>query len=249
MLRCVLVDDDLNGLEYLRLLCERLPDVEVVKCYNDPRRFLLEQAGLDHDLLLLDIDMPGMDGLELARLQQGRPVIFTTGHERYAADAFDVNALDFIRKPIARERLEVALSKAREHLQRQQQPQRSGMLTVTTDRGRTMVRTTDIRWTTTPDQEKRDKLIHLADGTVLRVKNITMEQLLELLPSTAFARINRSDIVALEAVHLVTDDTVHLKTSTPGSEAVRRHLGQAFSTHFLHGLARWTAYDSPSDRR
>lgn len=231
MLRCVLLDDDLNGLEYLRLLCDRIGGVTVLRCFNDPQRFLAEENMLEYDVLLLDIDMPGLDGLQVAERLQGKPVIFTTAHERFAADAFDREALDFIRKPIARERLERALVKARERKERSVVA--SGTITVMTDRGRTVVRVADIRWITTPDQEKRDKLMHLGTGLVLRLKNISLDQLITQLPATGFARPNRSDIVAIRAVQLTTQDVVRLKPATPGAEVVERAVGAAYRGSFL----------------
>lgn len=230
MLRCVLLDDDLNGLEYLRLLCGRIGGTVVVRCFNDPQRFLAEEPTIDYDVALLDIDMPGLNGLQVAERLPGRSVIFTTAHDRFAADAFDQEALDFIRKPITRERLERGLVKAREHKERQF---RSGStLSVMTDRGRTVVRASDIRWITTPDQEKRDKLMHLVSGMVLRLKTISLDQLLELLPPQAFARPNRSDIIALAAVHLVTGDHVQLRPAMDGT-VVKRPIGAAYREAFL----------------
>lgn len=231
MLRCILLDDDLNGLEYLRLLCSRIDGVEVVKCYNEPQRFLNEEAGLDYDVALLDIDMPGVDGLHVAERIDGKQVIFTTAHERFAADAFDRAALDFIRKPIIRERLEQALTRARE--QKANRTVAAGTLTIMTDRGRTVVRVTDIRWITTPEQEKRDKLMHLTTGLTLRLKTVSLDQLLSMLPPRRFARPNRSDIVALDAVEITTHESVRLKTSLRGGTAETRPLGASYRDAFL----------------
>ncbi len=231
MLRCILLDDDLNGLEYLRLLCDRIGGVQVVRCFNDPLRFLQEEPTLSYDVALLDIDMPGLNGLQVAQRLKDRPVIFTTAHERFAADAFDQEAIDFIRKPITRERLERGLDKTREHLAHQTRS--AGTITVMTDRGRTLVRTSDIRWITTPDQEKRDKLMYLNNGLVLRLKTISLDQLLALLPAHGFARPNRSDIVALSAVQLIAGDLVHLPHDPTDGTEVKRPLGAAYREAFL----------------
>jgi DNA-binding LytR/AlgR family response regulator len=175
--------------------------------------------------------MPGLNGLQVAQLLPGRSIIFTTAHDRFAADAFDLSAVDFIRKPISRERLERGLEKARER--QQQRTAGGGMVQLMTDRGRTLVRWSEVLWVTTPEQEKRDKLLHLADGTVLRLKNSSLDQLLALFPEGAFARVNRSDIVALARVHLVADDVVQLRTSGAGKEPVRIQLGAAYKEAFL----------------
>ncbi|MES1226066.1 MAG: response regulator, partial [Bacteroidota bacterium] len=111
-LKCLLLDDELPGLTYLKILCEQIPTLEVVKTFNSPENLLLSLPDLDYDLCIMDIEMPGMDGLQLANLLRGKPVIFTTGYKEYAAEAFDLDAVDYVRKPIKKERLEQAVEKA-----------------------------------------------------------------------------------------------------------------------------------------
>jgi len=111
-LKCLLLDDELTGLSYLKMLCEQIPELEVVKAFNSPLKFFTELPKLDFDLCILDIEMPEMNGLQVANLLNGRPVIFTTAYKEYAADAFDLNAVDYVRKPLTKERLEKAVKKA-----------------------------------------------------------------------------------------------------------------------------------------
>lgn len=230
-LRCVLLDDELHGLEYLRLMCGRFPFVDVVRCFNDPLRYVQEAHDIPHDAVLLDIDMPGLDGLQVARSAPDVHVVFITAHERFAADAFDLDAVDFIRKPITEQRLGKALDKA---LQRKgKATEGHTLITVMTDRGRTALRSEDIRYVTTPDQEKRDKLLHLRQGPVLRLKNITVDQLLAMLPARSFGRVNRSDLVALDAVHVVAGDRVMLHPVREGDAPLSLALGNTFREPFL----------------
>ena len=99
-LRCLLLDDELPGLTYLKMLCEQLPELEVVKAFNSPDIFLKEVPNLDFDLCILDIEMPAMNGLHVANLLQGKPVIFVTAYKEFAAEAFDLDAIDYVRKPV-----------------------------------------------------------------------------------------------------------------------------------------------------
>jgi two-component SAPR family response regulator len=108
----LLLDDELVGLTYLKMLCEQIPEVDVVKAFNHPEVFLAEVPKLEFDLCILDIEMPGMNGLQIANLLNGKPVIFTTAYKEYAAEAFDLNAVDYVRKPVKKERLQQALLKA-----------------------------------------------------------------------------------------------------------------------------------------
>ncbi|WP_415037205.1 LytR/AlgR family response regulator transcription factor [Flavobacterium sp.] len=91
-LKCLLLDDELPGLAYLKMLCEQLPELEVIKAFNDPEKLLAEMDALDFDLLISDIEMPGIDGLTVAQKLQGKLVIFTTAYKEYAVDAFELES-------------------------------------------------------------------------------------------------------------------------------------------------------------
>jgi two-component SAPR family response regulator len=106
------LDDELPGLTYLRRLCEQIPELEVVKAFDNPLKLIESLKDLEFDLCILDIEMPYKNGLEVAIALQHKPVIFTTAYKEYAADAFDLNAVDYIRKPIDKTRLESAVKKA-----------------------------------------------------------------------------------------------------------------------------------------
>ena len=99
-LKCLLLDDELQGLSYLKLLCEQIPELEVVRAFNDPEVFLKEFSKLNFDLCILDIEMPGTNGIQVAALLKGKPVIFTTAYKDYAINAFDLDAIDYVLKPI-----------------------------------------------------------------------------------------------------------------------------------------------------
>lgn len=68
MIKCVILDDELLAISYLKLLCEQIDTVEVVKAFNDPKLFLNEINDLDCNVCILDIEMPGMNGLQVAEL-------------------------------------------------------------------------------------------------------------------------------------------------------------------------------------
>lgn len=111
-LKCLLLDDELPGLTYLKMLCEQIPELEIVKTFNNPEKLLSDIPDLDFDLLISDIEMPGMDGLHLAEILENKLVIFCTAYKDYAADAFNIDAVDYITKPVKLERLQKAVSKA-----------------------------------------------------------------------------------------------------------------------------------------
>lgn len=115
-MRILIVDDEDLARERLRRFVESMPEHQVIAEAVNGRDALEKIAALDPDVVLLDIRMPGIDGLEVARhlVDQDEPpaIIFTTAYDEYALEAFKVNAVDYLLKPIRQDKLEVALSKA-----------------------------------------------------------------------------------------------------------------------------------------
>ncbi len=116
MIRTLLVDDEQPSRERLRQLLGAHADVDVVGDAEDGVQAVERIAELSPDLVLLDIQMPGLSGLEVAA-SLGRPrpaIIFCTAFEQYAVDAFELHAVDYLLKPVNRSRLQAALDRIRE---------------------------------------------------------------------------------------------------------------------------------------
>jgi two-component system LytT family response regulator len=111
-MKALIIDDErLARAELLRLL-EKHPEIVVAGEARDSEEAMEQIAQLEPDLLFLDIQMPGRNGFELLEQLDRTPlVIFTTAYDEYALKAFEVNALDYLLKPVAPERLAAALAK------------------------------------------------------------------------------------------------------------------------------------------
>lgn len=116
-MRLLIADDESLARERLRALIGELGGIEVVGEAADGREVLTQCATLQPDCVLLDIAMPAMDGLEAARHLTGfdppPAVIFCTAYDEHALAAFDASAVDYVVKPVRRERLSAALERAR----------------------------------------------------------------------------------------------------------------------------------------
>ena len=116
-LRVLVVDDEPLARERLTLLFEDLPDVELAGSAGTGEEALMLAGSLRPDVILLDIRMPGMGGLEaahhLARLPEPPAVIFTTAYDEHALAAFDAQAAGYLLKPVRLEKLQEALAHAR----------------------------------------------------------------------------------------------------------------------------------------
>jgi two-component system, LytTR family, response regulator AlgR len=115
-LRTMIVDDEPLAIERMQVLCAELDQLQVVGTASDGEAALRLADKLKPDLLLLDMTMPGLDGLGVARqlARQDNPpaVIFVTAHEDFAVEAFDLEAVDYVLKPVAAERLDRAIDRA-----------------------------------------------------------------------------------------------------------------------------------------
>jgi two-component system, LytTR family, response regulator len=115
----LIIDDERLARVELRRLLARHPEIEIAGEARHAEEALETIARLQPDLIFLDIQMPGMTGFELLeRLEDVPQVIFTTAYDAYAVKAFEVNALDYLMKPIAPERLAGALARVRPALAR-----------------------------------------------------------------------------------------------------------------------------------
>lgn len=115
-LRTLIVDDEPLAVERMQMICSRMEELSVVGTASDGAAALRMVEALSPDLLLLDMTMPEMDGLSVARKLAGfeKPpaVIFVTAHDHFAVEAFDLDAVDYVLKPVAPERLGRAIARA-----------------------------------------------------------------------------------------------------------------------------------------
>lgn len=118
-IRAILVDDEPLAQRGLKLRLKEFPEIEIVgECANgrDAIKMIKEKSP---DLVFLDIQMPGIDGFGVVRALIGGPAplfVFVTAYDKYAIDAFEANALDYLVKPVDEERLKDAIHRAREVL-------------------------------------------------------------------------------------------------------------------------------------
>ncbi|PZQ53376.1 MAG: DNA-binding response regulator, partial [Phenylobacterium zucineum] len=114
-MRVLLVDDEPAALERLEALFEQIPGVAVAGVARNGHDAMLQIEALKPDLVMLDIQMPHRSGLSVAAslpLEQRPEIVFVTAFEMYAADAFDVEAADYLLKPVRFDRLRVAIERA-----------------------------------------------------------------------------------------------------------------------------------------
>jgi DNA-binding LytR/AlgR family response regulator len=227
----LLLDDELPGLKYLKMLCEQIPELEVVKAFNSPETFLKELSSLEFDLCILDIEMPGMDGLSIANLLGDKPVIFTTAYKEYAAEAFDLNAIDYIRKPVTRERLQTAVNKALNRIGHSNPAK--NFIQINTNKGKTLLFFDKVAYIITSETDSRDKIAQLHDGKTLILKNISLEKLLQHLPEHEFCQVNKKVVISLSSVQFFSHDEITTNIIQSSGKPLVITLGDVYREDFL----------------
>ena len=236
-IRTLIVDDEPLARDRLRGFLKAEPAVEVIGECGSGTDAIVAIRSAAPDLVFLDMQMPGCDGLQvLAELPEGkRPaIVFATAHEKFAVDAFDVSAVDYLLKPFDRERLQQALRRVQDFLQRS--PGSAGTpaspapkpdrITVKADGRLVFLKPDEIVRVEAADNYVT---LHLLSGRLMLRE--TMTAIEARLGTLSFARVNRSAIVHLDQIKEIQpaqhgDYTVVLRDGTklPLSRSLRGQL-------------------------
>jgi two-component system LytT family response regulator len=210
MVRCLIVDDEPLAQQVLENYIARTPMLELTgKCFHAAEAIaLLRREPVD--LLFLDIKMPHISGIQLIQSLKHAPAfIFTTAYAEYAVQSYELQATDYLLKPITYERFRKSIDR---YLQLQPAPTQEAVkhyLYIKVDGSLVKVFHTDIVFA----QSLKDYIrITTTSGTFLT--HLTMKSLLELLPEEQFKRIHRSYVVNLQHVNKISKDAVVAGTNT-----------------------------------
>jgi len=235
-LKCLLLDDELPGLSYLKLLCEQIPELDVVRAFNDPEVFLKEFSAFDFDLCILDIEMPGTNGIQVATLLKDKSVIFTTAYKDYASDAFDLDATDYVMKPVKFDRLQQAVNKVIKRFETENKTAKR--IRLNTDKGSALIYFDQLVYVRTSEVDSRDKAAYLVTGANLQLKNISFEKLISLLPSDEFCRINKKELIALSCVQYFSTEQITTNLHFQADKPLVLALGETYRAEFIRKTKR-----------
>jgi two-component system LytT family response regulator len=228
LLRILIVDDEALARDRLRGLLKQEPDTEIIgECANGAEALAAIRAGTP-DLVFLDMQMPGGDGLQvIARLPEDRrpAIVFATAHDQYAVEAFDVAAVDYLLKPFDLDRLRLALQRARDYLLARAAPgnvtpgepvatRKTERLAVRTDGRIVFLRLNEIIRVEADDNHV---VLHLANGRLMLRDTLTALE--SRLDPAVFLRVNRSTVVHVDQIRelqpaLHGDYTILLRDGT-----------------------------------
>lgn len=206
-MRCLIIDDDPVSRKHLSLLCEKIEDIDVIGQFNNPTEALKTIQEGEIDFIFLDIHMPEIDGISFLKSTNNPPkVIFTTGDQSKALDAFEVNATDYLVKPIAFPRFIKAIEKIKPKVNQAFIEKNDSLddIYIYDDGRHTRVTIKTISFI----EAKGDHvLLKLNDNQKLQTRS-TMKRIEQKLPMTEFMRVHRSYIVNLSQIVDIEDNSI-----------------------------------------
>lgn len=214
-IRTLIVDDEPLGRERVRTLLARDDEIEVVGESGDGKQAVVAIEKLKPDLIFLDVQMPELDGFGVLEAVSGGPlpaIVFVTAFDKYAVQAFEVHALDYLLKSFDRERFEATLKRAKEAIRKscegilneklagliedlESRKERPTRLVIRTAGRITFHRVDEIDWI-----EAADNYVRVHVGKEAHLMRETLQSLEKRLDPEQFLRIHRSHVVNLERI-------------------------------------------------
>ena len=192
--RALIVDDEPLARRGIRQLLAPYPDVRVVGECRDGREALRALTSHQPDLVFLDVQMPGLDGFGLIRVQgvERMPLtVFVTAHDDFAVRAFETQALDYLVKPLSESRFKATMQRVLERLR----ARLGERVAVPTDTGELLLDANEIDWI-----EARDDYSEIHAGAERYRIRASLAALVRRLDPARFTRIHRSAVVRLDHV-------------------------------------------------
>lgn len=207
MITAIAIDDEPLALKVIEGLCIRSGEVNLIKSFTSQEEALHYLSNYPVDLLFLDIQMPAKDGISFYKeLLIKPPVIFTTAFSQYAAEGFNIDAIDYLLKPISFERFEQSIKKIKRAVNQKAGEQES-VFYLRADHQLHKIQTSEILFIQSDDDYIR---IHFKEGRP-KLFRLTLKDIQSKLPSEQFLRIHRSYLIAIDKVDKLGGKSLFIK--------------------------------------
>jgi DNA-binding LytR/AlgR family response regulator len=216
---CITIDDEPKALDILGIFIARVPFLELQGSYRDPFQAMDFILSNKPDLIFLDINMPGLTGIQLLRSLSNAPlVILTTAYSEHAVDSYELNVVDYLLKPIEFERFLKAVTKAKEL-----SVLKSGSVAAEMNADKQEQEGAYIKSGTKTFYVKFDDVLYIeAMGNyvsfILQDKKVVtylgMQDVLNLLPPNKFCRIHKSYIISLKHIDVIERHHVKIRNNS-----------------------------------
>jgi DNA-binding LytR/AlgR family response regulator len=207
MINAIAIDDEPLALTVIQSLCDKSAIINLQKTFTQPNEALTYLRKFSTDLIFCDIHMPAMTGINLVKsLERNTMVIFTTAFSEYAAVSYELNAIDYLLKPINQKRFTQAITKAQDYFDYiNKKDQNAGKsIFIRADFSLVKIPLDDILYI----EGLADYLkIHVRDRKTI-IARMTMKDMMEKLPSADFIRVHRSYILPFGKIEAVRGTTI-----------------------------------------
>ena len=210
-LKCVAIDDEPLALQLIKEYAAKFSELKMVQTFDDAINGAEFLRNNEVDLLFIDINMPDVTGIELVRSLEKKPlIIFTTAYKNFAFEGFELEAVDYLLKPIDFERFNKAVTKAMEFFQYRQNTKEQAQASLFVRSEYKMVKI---------DLQEIEYIEALEDYVKIHLTNskpvltlMTLKSVLEKLPTDKFKRIHRSYIVPIAKVQSILNRKARLSS-------------------------------------
>jgi two-component system LytT family response regulator len=201
MISCIAIDDEPKALEVIERYCQKISLISLKATFREPLKAIEFLNREKVDLIFLDINMPDLSGIQLLQTLSPRPlIIFTTAYSQYAVESYELNALDYLLKPITFERFLLAINKAAAALSSRTTTGMDEDAAVFIKSGPQTyrVKVSEILYL---EKDGNYITVHLKDGNILIREN--MGDIFDLIPAADFIRVHKSYVVGIRHISMI----------------------------------------------
>ncbi len=208
-IRCVIIDDEKHAISLLTSHISSMPNLELVKAFHNPLLALSQLSEEDHiDIIFLDVEMPHISGIDLAvKLRpKTRTIIFTSAYQQYAIDAFDVQASNYLLKPISLTKFTIAVAAVIEKELFQDKGSKNMAFFKTGEKGKlSRIRKHEIIYF-----EAAKNYVSMVTFEKKELVYLTMKEIEKAFCTELFCRVHRSHIINVKKIEKIVGNTINL---------------------------------------
>ncbi|WP_300670284.1 LytTR family DNA-binding domain-containing protein [Soonwooa sp.] len=233
-MRCIAIDDEKPALEVMKNYIARIPELILVDVFTNPIEAMLAIKKQQIELVFLDIQMPELTGLELKQLiDDDIKVIFCTAYSEFAVEGFNVNAVDYLLKPISFDRFSKAVSKVLSVQNNKTEEVSDDYIFVKTEQKGKIIK---INFKEIDYIESLGNYVSFQTESDKVIAYYSLKELEELLPKANFQRIHKSFIINTEKISMLENGFVILKNKA--NKTLKVPIGNSYKEYFLLKLKK-----------
>lgn len=228
-INCIAVDDEPFALRIIEDFCGKIPSIDLKRTFNNPVEALSYLNNHKPDIIFLDIRMPDISGLELAKRLDTIPfVIFTTAYAEYAVQSYNLDAVDYLLKPFDFERFYKAIEKAKVNLNLHgdlvEDRELEQSITLKIEYKNVRIVVNDILYL-----ESMDNYVKIITPNKTFIPQINLKKILEILPEERFVRVHKSYAVPYLKIDYYTRREISIRQ-------VKIPIGRSYLARFLDAV-------------